>query len=111
MEEWKTVWDHKLADFQSRSIAFASGDDVYRIDVDVRNQDEVTVNYRGKRFSWPVFTKEAFDKAVRLSGMTTGRGDPHGDETFWFQLTLGNPAVLRLFGDRVLLHEDHEALK
>jgi hypothetical protein len=109
MEEWKRVWDDERADFESRSISFVSGYDVYRIDVDDRNQDEVTVDYRGGRISWPVFTKHVLGQVVRLSGMTTGLGDPHGEDVFWFELTLSKPAVLCFFGDRVLLHEDREA--
>ncbi len=109
MNEWETIWDHEIAYFGKRSIDFVSEDCAYRIDVDDRNQDEICVTFADKSFSWHIFTKAARQDVFRLAGMTLGKGDPHGDDVHWFELTLTKPAVLRYFGDRVLVHEDYEA--
>ncbi|KQU76395.1 hypothetical protein ASC75_01875 [Aminobacter sp. DSM 101952] len=110
MGEETRIWDHEIADFGRRSIPFLSSNGPYSIEVDQANQDEIHVLFEGQRLVWHVFCKSVRDGLFRLQGMTGGAGDPYKDGGDWFELVLSSPAVLRYWGDRVLVHEDHEML-
>jgi hypothetical protein len=110
MSEWTTVWDHEFAGFGRRSITFRFTKGTYVVDVDDGDQDQVFVSYGNRKVPWVVFNKEVNKAEFRLSGMTWGNGDPHDEGLgYLFELTLSTSSVMRYYGDRVLVHEDHEA--
>jgi hypothetical protein len=93
--EWQRIGDDQFASFGHRHLVFSFVDGVYEIDVDDADQDYVYVTHQGQRHRWDVYYKEVCDRVFRLSGMNRGRGDPTGDDVYWFELTLGVPAVMR----------------
>jgi hypothetical protein len=108
MTEWTTIWDHELAGYGKRSIAFRFENGSYRVDVDDGNQDQIFVFYNGQQLRWTVFVKQVNNGVFRLQGMTSGHGDPYENGADWFELTLSTPSIVRYWADRVLLHEDNE---
>jgi hypothetical protein len=108
MEEWQTIWDHETAAFGKRNMTFAGSNGDYRVAADELDQDNILVSFRGGTVPWAVYVKSTRNGVFRLQGMAPARGSPHDDNSYWFELTLTEPAVLRYYGDRVLVHEDHE---
>jgi hypothetical protein len=107
MSDWQKVWDHEFAGFGRRSFVFPSADGTYQIDVDDKSQDQVVATYKGERFPWVVWVKEVCNGTFRLQGMTFGSDAFLGD-TFWYELTLSAPCVIRYYGNQVLVSEDRE---
>ncbi|MBK8158842.1 MAG: hypothetical protein IPK59_08810 [Rhodospirillaceae bacterium] len=100
--------DDELAPFGLRSICFGNGRGVYYVEVDETNQDSVSVRVGGDKRSWFIETKESIDNVLVLSGMTAGVGDPHPEDVYWYELILSAPAVLRYWGNQIVVHEDRE---
>lgn len=109
MEDWHTIWDHEVAAFGKRRIIFVGAAGTYRVEVDEQNQDQILVTHKSGPLPWVVLCKSVCDGVFRLEGTTWGRGDPYDDGGDWFELTLSTPAVMRLWGNQVLVHEDQEA--
>lgn len=108
MEEETRIGDHETASFGRRSVSFISSNGPYSIEIDEANRDEVHVLFDGQLLVWHIFFKSVRDGVFSLQGMTGGIGDPYNDGGDWFELVLSSPAVLRYWGEQVLIHEDHE---
>lgn len=113
MSKWTRIGDDDYAPFGKRTITFLIGGTLYFVAVDESDQEEILVTYGAATRPWGILYKETNSRVFRLSGMTWGRGDPHWDEEtmgHWFELTLTARSTLRYWGDRVVLHEDVEAV-
>ncbi|MBT1156298.1 hypothetical protein J1C56_11920 [Aminobacter anthyllidis] len=110
MGEGTRIGDHETANFGRRSIAFQSSNGLYSVEIDESNQDEIFVLFDGQQLKWHVFVKSVQDGVFSLQGMTGGIGDPYQDGGDWFELILSSAAVLRYWGNQVLVHEDDEVM-
>jgi len=106
-DTWQRVWDHEIAAFGRRSMAFAGSCGVYRVDVDEVRQDRIWITAERGPLPCTVSCIRVRDGVHRLEGITDGDGDPYGEQ-YWFELTLDVRAVVRYWGDHVIVHEDHE---
>jgi len=104
--DWDRIGDDEVATFGCRVIRFIGKDKSYRVSLDDRNQGRFNVSYENRSDTWDIMLKEQRNGVIRLSGFTGL--SPYPPDCFWFELTLSVPAIVRLYGDRVLLHEDWE---
>jgi hypothetical protein len=110
IDDWQTILDHEFAPFGNRIIHFVGDAGCYQLHADEAKQGDLFVTFRSQRSCWRIFNKSVCNGVFRLAGVTGGLDDPYGcDGGHWFELILSKPAVLRFWGDQVLLHEDHEA--
>lgn len=85
-------------------LTFKGPSGPYTLDFEPEEDAAVDVRHGDQRLSWSI---EAADGDGTLSGLTRGTTPIWGD-VFWFTLTIGPPARIEYWGDRILVRTDHQ---
>ena len=104
---WHRIGDLETARFGARQLTFSSPEGLYSIVLNEDAQDCIQVIMCGEILFWTIDMKEEKENVIRLGGVSNIVND---EETYWYELTLGAPAMISYWGDQKVYRTDCEVV-